>query len=363
MDSSTVEQNTKSQVRETLAEPIRREIAEAAARAVEQKIWDPQFDRERWRDTVRSNWDRIMTATDAAAFEGELNELVQRANGCVQVPSADIGFFHESSRKRPMPKGLAARFRYCEPNECSPAYTATFETADVLYSRLGDGIGWLKVTKFPGAIGIDTANQIDLAVAELKRAGCDRLILDLRGNTSGGLAFLRLMSYLTPGRLVGGYSITRVGAEKGTPKERLKKFDWVPSQKWALPWLVLKYGLGDPSVSIVTEGIGPQPFHRRTAVLVDEQTTGAGERVAAFAAENHLATVVGTRTPGKLICSDSVKLGHQYLARIPARVWYTGQGRLLEGIGVQPEIELKREVVGADLDNQLQETVNLVRSI
>ena len=36
------------------------------------------------------------------------------------------------------------------------------------------------------------------------------------------------------------------------------------------------------------------PFHGRTVLLVDEATTGAGERIAAFAADEHLAPIVGT---------------------------------------------------------------------
>jgi hypothetical protein len=357
MQSATVEQ--KQAVRRTeLNLPNRRQIAAAAVEAIEQKIWDPKFNKCRWREIVGSHWDQIVDASDTLLFESQLHKLIQRAAELIDVASSDIGFFHESSRKKPAPKGLSARFRYCEPNECSPAHTAALEGADVLYSRLGNRIGWLKVTKFPGAIGIDTANEIDQAILELKKAACDRLILDLRGNASGGLAFLRLMGYLTPGRLVGGYSITRIAAEKGTPKENLKQFDWVPNQKWALPWLVLKYGLGDPSVKIVTEGLGVQPFHGRTAVMIDQDTTGAGERVAAFAAENGLAKLVGIRTAGKLICSDSVKVGQGYLVRVPARVWLTGKGRMLEHVGVQPDVEVGFN--SNDRDNQLRTATALL---
>ena len=55
------------------------------------------------------------------------------------------------------------------------------------------------MTKFPGAVGVDIAKQIDRAVQELN--GCSRLIIDLRGNAGGGLAFLRVMIYLTPERI------------------------------------------------------------------------------------------------------------------------------------------------------------------
>src|SRR6266705_1233057 len=75
----------------------------------------------------------------------------------------------------------------------------------VLCSQLPDGIGWLKVTMFPGAVGIDLAKMFDTAIAHLKDS--TRLIVDLRGNTGGGIGGLRLMSYLTPGRRKSGTAL------------------------------------------------------------------------------------------------------------------------------------------------------------
>ena len=57
---------------------------------------------------------------------------------------------------------------------------------------LTDEIGLLKVAMFPGAIGIDVAKDIDRGIAAWN--GCSRLIVDLRGNTGGGIGGLRLMS-------------------------------------------------------------------------------------------------------------------------------------------------------------------------
>jgi len=67
---------------------------------------------------------------------------------------------------------------------------------------------------------------------------------------------------------------------------------------------------------------------------VDESTTGAGERIAAFAQERKLAPVVGARTAGRLICCSVYKVGYGYFVRIPARAWYTWSGELLEEKGV-----------------------------
>jgi carboxyl-terminal processing protease len=229
-----------------------------------------------------------------------------------------------------------------------------------MISKLADGVGWLKVTKFPGTIGIDIAKEIDRGIRELH--GCDRLILDLRANAGGGLAFLRVMSYLTPDRLPVGYSVTRARAESNYRKEALAVFDRIPSQKAALIWLVLKFGFRDDSVTVVTERLGSMPFHGKTVVLVDQSTTGAGERIAAFAQERKLAPVVGSRTAGRLICSSVYKIGHGYFVRIPARAWFTWSGALLESKGVAPDCDVSN-TEGSTGDVQLERAVQVVRSL
>ena len=245
-----------------LGKAEREAIVSKVMTTVEMKHYDPHFAKDRWRALVEERRADIIASGDSADFESSLADLVR------SVGTPDSGFFHESTRKK-VPKGLAARFQYCQPNECAPAYTQPSDAGDVLISKLADGVGWLKVTKFPGAVGVDIAKQIDRAIQELK--GCDRLIIDLRGNAGGGLAFLRVMSYLTPERLPVGYSVTRARAETNYSKETLATFDRIPSQKAALILLALKFGFRDDSVSIVTEGLGAKPFHGRTVLLVDRK--------------------------------------------------------------------------------------------
>src|SRR5207249_1425563 len=204
----------------------------------------------------------------------------------------------------------------------------------VLCSQLPNGIGWLKVTMFPGAVGIDLAKMFDTAIAHLKDSM--RLIVDLRGNTEGGVGGLRLMSYLTPGKKEVGYSLTRARKEKGYAREKLPKFGRIPSHKATLLWLALRYGFIDKSILVVTEGLGPQRFHGRVVILVNEHTASAGEMVAAFAEENRLATIVGTKTAGRLLSGTTFRAGSGYIVSLPVADYLTWQGRLIEGKGVTP---------------------------
>lgn len=231
----------------------------------------------------------------------------------------------------------------------------------VLCSQLPEGIGWLKVTMFPGAVGIDLAKMLDVAFAHLK--GSTRLIVDLRGNTGGGIGGLRLMSYLTPGKKEVGYSLTRSRKEKGYKREELPTFGRIPSHKPTLLWLALRYGFIDKSIVVVTEGLGARPFHGRVVILVNEHTASAGEMVAAFAAENGLATIVGAKTPGRLLSGRTFRVGSGYILGIPVAAYLTWRGKLIEGSGVAPNItvEIQPEQLLAGEDSQMREALEVLR--
>jgi len=233
----------------------------------------------------------------------------------------------------------------------------------VLCSRLPDGIGWVKVTMFPGAVGIDVAHALDKAFDYVR--DCDRLIVDLRGNTGGGIGGLRLMSYLTPGKMEVGYSLTRSRKHKGYSRENLPKFGRIPSHKATLLWLALRYGFIDKSIVVVTERRGAQRFHGRVVILVNEHTSSAGEMVAAFAEENGLATIVGTKTPGRLLSGRTFRVGSGYILGLPVAAYLTWQGRMVEGKGVVPQIpvELSSDKLIAGEDTQMQQALATVKDL
>jgi carboxyl-terminal processing protease len=233
----------------------------------------------------------------------------------------------------------------------------------VAWSRLPGNIGLMKITMFTGMIGIDFAHDIDRAVADLR--DCNRLIIDLRGNTGGGIGGLRLMSYLTPDKRPVGYSLTKKRAAKGYRREDLTRFGRIPSRKIALLGLILRYGFIDRSVALVTEGLGPQPFHGRVVILVNQHSASAAEMLAGFAQENHLATIVGTKTPGRLLSGGALKVAHGFVLGLPTAGYFTWQGTLLEGKGVEPDhpVELSYDGLREGHDMQMEKAIEVVRQL
>jgi len=403
----------------------RTQIFDKLCRLVETKHFNPTMNGVDWKSLVQSRREQILASTEPEAFEKEVNRLVAdlktshtgfRHAGMRNIPARHA---INATMQRITVNG-SERWMFQDVHQGGPAYSAGIRSGDLLLGcgergirppedltfsagesasllieklrggqeriqvqlpmpkskkhpvtapeavrteKLSDEIGWLKVAMFPGAVGIDVAKDIDRGIASLE--GCSRLIVDLRGNTGGGIGGLRLMSYLTPGKLEVGYSLTRKRRERGYRKEDLTRFGRIPSHKATLLWLAARYAFVEKSILVVTEGLGKRPFHGRVVLLVNEHTASAGEMVAAFAEENNLATIVGTKTPGRLLSGSAFKVGHGYILGLPVAGYLTWQGRMLENNGITPvfSVDLSRDALRQNRDTQLEQAIEVVKAL
>ena len=293
-------------------------------------------------------------------------DVLQAINGLAVYPPDQPMFPMGSVAELALRRGsgdILLKVSVPEPRSRQQPYS---DLKAVTWARMDGGVGYLKVTILPGQLGLDVAREIDSAVAEL--AMCDRLILDLRGHLGGGLGVLRLMSHLTPAKLPIGYTITRRRAESGYDKTKLPKLDCLPTHlpnALGIASMIFKYAGRDSSVALVSEGLGPRKWHGRMAILVNEHTVSAGEMVTAFAAENRLATIVGTETAGRLIPGSGFKVGHGYMLIMPKAEYITWHGHRFEGSGVKPDKEVPwvPEAFAAGRDDQMDTAIEVVRRI
>lgn len=208
----------------------------------------------------------------------------------------------------------------------------------VSHRRLNHDTGYLKISMYPGVVGIEVANAISAAVESLKPIG--RLIIDVRGNTGGGIGVLRVMSLLTPKKLSVGYSLSRKQLQNDLSNDQFPVFDRIPSKKLELLPLVFKYVRPKKPILLKTEGLGDQPFHGRVVLLVNRHTASANEMLVAFAKENRLAILVGEATPGRLLSGNKFKVGYGYWLALPVGVYHTSAGQVLEGAPIAPDFEV-----------------------
>jgi len=403
----------------------RTKIFDKVCRLVETKHFNPAMNGVDWKSLVQSRREQILACTEPQAFEKEVHRLVAelktshtgfRHAGLRNIPARHA---INATMQRIAVDG-SERWMFQDVHQGGPAYSAGIRPGDLLLGsgerdirppedltfsagesasllieklsggrqriqvqlpmpkskkhpvtapeavrteKLSDEIGLLKVAMFPGAVGIDVAKDIDRGVASLE--GCSRLIVDLRGNTGGGIGGLRLMSYLTPGKLEVGYSLTRKRRERGYRREELTRFGRIPSHKTTLLWLAARYAFVEKSILVVTEGLGTRPFQGRVVLLVNEHTASAGEMVAAFAEENNLATIVGTKTPGRLLSGSAFKVGHGYILGLPVAGYLTWQGRMLENNGITPafSVDLLRDALLEGRDTQLEQAAEVVKAL
>ena len=231
--------------------------------------------------------------------------------------------------------------------------------------HLENGLGYLKVAMFPGMVGVEVANEITRAVEKLGRM--DSLIIDLRGNTGGGIGALRVMSLLTSGKIPVGFALDRkrVTPNLDSEKPRFRRFNAIPASKKALWPLALKFApamLTKTPIVLETEGLGRKDFHGRVILLVDRHTASAAEMIVAFARENNLARIAGEKTAGRLLSATSVKVGHGFRLALPTGAYYTWKGAVLEGTPIEPDelVEFDWQTARRNRDRQLELAIESV---
>lgn len=230
-------------------------------------------------------------------------------------------------------------------------------------SVIAPGTALLRITWFPGAMGLKFANDLDSAIDDLKGHGCNRLIIDLRGNIGGGLGFARLASYLCPDRVPIGYSLTPKRLRKGFKTEDLERVVY-PDSRFGFGAALTRFAVRDKSIFLMTQGLGHQPFHGKVIILINQWTNSAAEMLVSFAAENHLATLIGTKTAGNVLGAVNFKVGGGYFLRLPVFGWYTVKGDCVEGKGVSPDlvVELNPLELNSGIDQQMTAALRLLNS-
>src|SRR5688572_4658882 len=85
--------------------------------------------------------------------------------------------------------------------------------------------------------------------------------------------------------------------------------------------------------------------------------------VAAFASEYQLATLVGTKTAGRVVATSASKVGFGYRVVMPVATYFTSKGANLEGQELAPSIEepFSFEASVQGRDNQLERAMQIVR--
>lgn len=188
---------------------------------------------------------------------------------------------------------------------------------------LDDQVGYISVSEFDDV----TYDQFKSALDSLEAQGMAGLVIDLRNNPGGNL---------------------------DTVTDMLK--------------LLLPEG---PIVSITdkngdTEEItcdGSNEFTKPLAVLVNQYSASASEVFCGAVQDYGIGSIVGVTTFGKGVVQQLMDLGDGTCLKVTIAEYYTPSGRSINGIGVEPDVEVEYvyDAENPEADNQLETAAETVR--
>ena len=205
------------------------------------------------------------------------------------------------------PKGTTVALLIQHRDEAEPVLIeivrATIELPSVMVEMMGD-TAHLRITHFSRR----TAEEMQAALAEIENANAEGIILDMRGNPGGILeTVIEVASYFLKDGVV-----VKVVSSSGEEK----------------------------SLEVEPRGM----VNELPVVVLVNGYSASGSEVLAGALQDHgRATVAGSQTFGKGSVNVSRKLQDGSGLYITTARWLTPSGRLIEGEGIRPDIELELE--------------------
>jgi carboxyl-terminal processing protease len=184
---------------------------------------------------------------------------------------------------------------------------------DTVSYRVAPGdIGYLAIDQLRDNTGQQTAQALE----ELGRRPLDGLILDLRAIQGGSMAAaLEVAGQFLPVGSLLMYEVDVAGQRK----------DWTAPN-------------GEPP------SYGGRTALPPLAVVVDQDTVGAAEVLAAALQDAGRASVIGVATPGRAVTYGFTPLQDGSALYLPIARWHTPSGRQLSGSGVRPDEEVPLQV-------------------
>ena len=231
-------------------------------------------------------------------------------------PGTDV----ELTMLRPWPEGEMPD----DPDMMGKAYTVTLTRAvievPIVTTEMYDSVAYIKMTQFNQLSGQDIADAID----EADSRGATSIILDLRNNPGGLLEQAVTVSslFIEEGAIV-------------SVEERDKD-----------PEVLYAKGILRTDLPLV--------------VLVNENSASASEIVAGAIQDYDRGVLVGATTFGKGSVQTQLELGNGGIISFTTAHYFTGKGRAIDGVGLEPDITVEMDHLGIqefDTDTQLKAAI------
>lgn len=187
-----------------------------------------------------------------------------------------------------------------------------------VYTDYKDETAIITITRFDQ----DTGNLARKAAEEAIKKGCDKYIIDLRGNGGGYVSAAKEVASLW----VDGKVVVEQRSSSGAYNEKTYA----------------------NSGNAILAG-------KKTIILTNGSTASASEIVAGALKDYKLATLIGEKTYGKGSVQSLENLDGGEMLRVTVAKWYTPNGKNINGEGIKPNKEVERtfEQINKEEDPQL----------
>jgi hypothetical protein len=217
------------------------------------------------------------------------------------------------------------------------------------YRRAAAGKNPVTVTEIkPGTVLLNASSlpsvtrELDSIARIINKKGYSNLIIDLRGrNKITATNAVLLLDYLTDKAFNAGAYLTAQWFDKNS-KVPLSE-DYITKLKWS-------FGESNPAVDLYKESgryLKIVPIEKRykgkVYLLADSKSSKVSEALIYIVKHEKIGTVVGQKTAGLLTLSERLQINTEYDLTLPVYDFYTGEGKNLNKIGIEPDLNVRGE--------------------
>ena len=194
-----------------------------------------------------------------------------------------------------------------------------------------DAVAHLRITKWDRV-----GPRVDAAFERIAAMKAQVLILDIRGNPGGDASSVVPFTHLVRERTIIGAFLARPWFDRPAadrpPPEKLPVLDSDASPAQLIRDLQKHGGVTGVAVPRDPHFAGP------VYLLIDQESSSASEPLAYALKVAKRATVIGERTAGAMLTALPQGLRDGWVATIPRADFVTADGKRLEGVGVEPDV-------------------------
>jgi len=197
----------------------------------------------------------------------------------------------------------------------------------------------VKISSFSG-----TSEDMNKVLDQVAQKQFKNLVIDLRDNSGGSIeAGMTFAERLVKQDIVGGVFLTRkyYNTKNSLPtKQELNQYDVFSKANYEL---LLKGISEKEGIVLKVEAKNTIPY-QNLYFLVNQKTASTCEPILQGFKENKMAIIIGEKSAGKMLNAEEFKIRDGYTLFLPTAMYVTSQGKVLDQIGVEPNILVKEEL-------------------